>query len=127
MANSWAGFWGTGVNAYSLLRNKNPRRYAIKRVVNRDSFRVMTALSNALIGAASGSATGAITFKRINPGTPLDAATFGGRRTIDTVSIINRNTTAADVTALKEMLYNVKTRPAPYVRDLSGNGGPAYT
>jgi hypothetical protein len=51
---------------------------------------------------------------------------LGGVRTIETVTDINRNTAAADVTALKEMLYNVKTRPS-YPVDLSGNGGPAYT
>ena len=127
MATSWSGFWGDGagsINSYSLLVNKMPRRNSIRRVVNREGFRPLTALFNSLIGATSGSGTGAITRKRISA--PSNGADLGGARTVDTVSIINRNTTSADVTKLKEMVYNVKTRPTSYVRDLSGNGGPAY-
>lgn len=125
---AWSGlFDGSGLvsGSYSLLINKPPRRYAAKRIVNREQFRVLTALFNGLIGAASGSNVTA-THKRIQAQTTLPLGNIGGLRTIETVTDINRNTAAADVTALKEIMYNVKTRPS-YPKDLSGNGGPALT
>ena len=119
---SWSGFWGG--SGYALLSGKMPRRNSIRRVVNREGFRDFTALFNSLIGAASGSGTGAITTKKIAAAT---GANLGGKRTVESVSVINRNTTAADVTALKEMTVAVKTRPSTYARDKSGNGGLSYT
>lgn len=119
---NWSGFWdGAG---YSLLSGKMPRRNSIRRVVNREGFREFTALFNSLVGAASGSGTGAITTKKIAAATGNN---LGGARTVESVSVINRNTTAADVTALKEMVYGVKTRPSTYAVDKSGNGGPSYS
>ena len=123
---SWSGFWGDaagGSGSYALLQDKNPRRGVIRGTVNRESFRVATALFNGLIGAATGSNVTA-THKRIAE----DNSTFtrnGGARAIDTVTDINRNTVAGDVTMLKEMVTSVSRRPT-YARDLSGNGGPAY-
>lgn len=120
---------GIDPSSYSLLVNKWPQRNRVKRVVNREAFRVMTALINGLVGAASGSNVTA-THKRIaavvgaSGGTPGPIG--GGQRTIETITDINRNTTAADITAIKEMLYNVKARPSTYPKDLSGNGGPSY-
>lgn len=132
---AWQGLWNQEQSSqagYSYLVNKNPRRNSIRRSMNREGFRVITALFNSLVGAAAGGATGAITHRRIaNPSTPVngsipDLGDFGGLRTIQTVTDINRVTTAADVTALKEMVFNVKTRPATYPRDRSGNGGPQF-
>ena len=120
-AVTYSPFWGANVNAYSLLVNKMPRRNSIKRVVNRDGFRDDTALFNALIGAAAGSNVTATHAAILSSTTEL-----GGKRTISTITDINRNTTAADVAALKEMVFGVTARPSPYVEDLSGNGGPAY-
>ena len=118
---SWSEFWGPKANDYSLLVNKDPMRNQIKRQVNTEGFRVNSNLFNSLIGATSGSGTGAITNKRVGAPGAID----GGKRTIDTVSVINRNTTAADVTSLKEMTFNVKRSPT-YPRDRSGNGGGAF-
>lgn len=124
---AWSGFWGDGVassGSYSLLVNKNPlRNRFMKQMINREGHRKFTALFNGLIGAASGSNVTA-TSKKISQ--PASSADLGGARTIDTVTSINRNTTAADVTALKEMTYLNKHRPT-YVKDLSGNGGPAFS
>lgn len=97
-----------------------PRLNSIRRVVNREAFRPLTALLNGLIGATSGSNVTA-THKRIEgTATVSGPINLSGARTIETVSDINRNTTAADVTALKEFLYNVKTAPATYPDN--GNG-----
>ncbi len=131
-ATSWSGFWGDGTLSngnYSLLSNKNPIRYRAKRLANRASYRQLTPLFNALIGAASGSNVTA-THKQVaahNTETSGFGIYGGGPRTIETVTDINRNTTAADITALKEIVFGVTTRPSTYPRDLSGNGGPAYT
>lgn len=122
---SWSEFWGPQSNSYSLLINKDPMRNQIKRQVNSEGFRVNTALFNSLIGAASGSGTGAITTRKVSAPAPGSATIDGGRRVIDSVSVINRTTTAADVTSLKEMTYNVSRRPT-YPRDKSGNGGGAF-
>lgn len=132
-ATSWSGFWGdaTGsVGAYSLLNNKSPIRNRIKRTANRSSHRVITELFDTLIGAASGGAASA-THKQVAAQDPsalgFSSANGGGARTIETITDINRASTAADITLLKEMVFGVTTRPATYPRDLSGNGGPAYT
>jgi hypothetical protein len=129
-AVTYSGFYGPNVNDYSLLDGKMPMRAQIKRVVNMDGFRAFTALFNGLIGAAAGSNVTA-THKRVDPAAVINTV---GTQVIDpgqpqilTVTDINRNTTAADVTALKEMVYNVQLRPVPYPRDLSGNGGPALS
>lgn len=125
---AWQGLWtqeAANPSGYSLLVNKNPRRNPIKRTANREGFRKQTPLFNGLIGAASGSNVTS-THKRIAAVTDNSLGNAGGARTIETITDINRNTTAADVTALKEQVYNVKTRPS-YPRDRSGNGGPAFT
>lgn len=125
---AWSGFWDTpqGSGAYSLLNNRAPVRNRAKRIANREQMRVLTALFGGLIGAASGSNVTA-THKRIGASTSDFGPQDGGRRTIETVTDINRNTTAADITALKEIVTGVTSRPSTYPRDLSGNGGPAYT
>jgi hypothetical protein len=124
----YSPFWGDGLtinNSYSLLLNKMPRRNSIKRVVNRDGFRILTELFDTLIGAAAGG-TALATHKRISA-LPGVGAYDNGIRAVETVTDINRASTAADITALKEMVFAVSARPSTYPRDLSGNGGPSYT
>lgn len=122
MGTSYSPFWDNGKTSggsYAPIGKFN-RRYAIKRVANREGMRRFTALFNGLIGAASGSNVTATSKKITYTDGNLD-----GARTAAAVTSINRNTTAADVAALKEMTYNVKTRPS-YPRDLSGNGGGSF-
>jgi hypothetical protein len=122
----YQGLWtqeAQGTPGYQFLVNKNPIRNRLKRVMNRESMRIVTELFDTLIGAAAGGAALA-THKRVAAVSPFLGG--GGNRTIETITDINRVSTAADVTMLKEMVFGVKTRPSPYVRDLSGNGGPAY-
>jgi len=124
-AVNYSSFWGD--SSYSLLINQFPGNNRVRRVVNREAFRVMTALFNGLIGAASGSNVTA-THKRIQyaDGSNGLGPNPSGARPIETVTDINRNTTAADVTMLKSLVYNVSARPSTYPRDLSGNGGASY-
>lgn len=82
------------------------------------------AATNALVGTAIGAAAGAATAATVAqiPNTVDNA----GKRVPATRTIINRNSTAADVTALKSKF--TKKKPSfGFVRDLSGNGGPAFT
>lgn len=114
-----ADFSGLFTEGYALLSGKMPMRNQIRRLVLKNGFRKNRELFDTAIGAAAGEAASA-SFKRIAE----DSGQGGGQRTIDTVSVISRNTDAADITALKEMTVNVD-RSAAYPGDLSGNGGPA--
>jgi len=77
----------------------------------------VTALIYALLGAATGG-TATKTKKQVQhvTGSP------GGVVPIETVTLVNRATTAADLTAF-QALFNRTVFPATYVADLSGNGG----
>jgi hypothetical protein len=97
----------------SLTTGKYDQRNRIKMVVNRNGFRAFTALFNGLIGAASGSNVTA-THKRVEAVTKTSGPQGGGARNVETLTDINRNTTAADITALKEMVYNVTHKPSSY-------------
>ena len=47
---------------------------------------------------------------------------FGGVAPIETVTLINRNSTASDVIAITSLLYR-NPFPTNYAADVSGNGG----
>ncbi len=124
---AWSGFWDNNPQspqAHSLI-GKYPNRNRIRRLVNREGFRRYTELFDTLIGAGAGG-TAAATHKRIAAQDSTAIGALGGVRTVETVTDINRASTNADITALKEMVFNVKTRPS-YPADLSGNGGPAFS
>lgn len=97
----------------SLTVNKYPQRNRIKRVVNREGFRVFTELFDTLIGAAAGGSASA-THKRIEAVVKTSGPQGGGNRTIETITDINRVSTSADITALKEMVFNVTRKPSSY-------------
>lgn len=114
----WQGLWSRDFTDLplgygSLTVAKYPVRNRIKMVVNRQGFRAYTALANALIGAATGSNVTA-THKRADAVVKTSGPQGGGNRIIEVITDINRNTAAADVTALKEMLYNVTHKPSSY-------------
>jgi hypothetical protein len=79
-----------------------------------------TALMYALLGAGTGG-TATKTKARVvaqngqNVGAPQ----------IETINLINRATTAADLTAI-QALFNRVVQPASYPADLSGNGGGGH-
>lgn len=111
--------------SYVPIDNKAPIRSRSRQNVNRDQYRQITALFNALIGAVTGANVTATHNRVAGVNTSVSNTTageqeIGGARTIETFTDINRNTTAADVTALKEITFGVN-RSAD-VRDLSGNG-----
>jgi hypothetical protein len=104
----------------SLTTGKYDQRNRIKMVVNRNGFRQFTALFNGLIGAASGSNVTA-THKRVAAIVKTSGPQGGGARDVEVITDINRNTTAADITALKEMVYNVTHKPSSYVNNSAIN------
>jgi hypothetical protein len=119
--NIRGGFYSEQGNAYTGISGDMPRLNSIRRVVNRDGFRALARLFDALIGAnAGGTASG--TFARVGN---FDSNTIGNNESrIVTQTVINRATTSADVTELKSHTVNVTVRP-PFPADRSGNGGPA--
>jgi hypothetical protein len=82
------------------------------------SGRVLRALWYALSGAAAGGAA-SVTKKRV---TATQGGNLDGLIPIETQTILSRNTTAADLTAIKALMDRV-VYPSSYPADLSGNGG----
>lgn len=94
----------------SLDVHKYPMRSVIRRLGNKYGFKASRALFNALIGAGTGG-TATETYKRADAVVKTSGPQGGGLRTIETITPINRATTAADVTALKEMMVGVSHAP----------------
>ena len=78
---------------------------------------VLRRLLTTLLGAAPG-ATATETKKQVK----WDQGSPGGLIPIETVTLVSRPTTAADVTGLNALLFR-NPFPASYPADLSGNGG----
>lgn len=122
MATSFSsGFWGT----YSLLSGRRP---GITRVFSMlKSGKTGRAIKDQIVDliAASTSTQGSVTHKRVQQ-TDAQLGMLGGARTIESETV---ETTTASSTANSNTLnelVTMKTRPS-YVRDTSGNGGPALT
>lgn len=81
-------------------------------------------ITNALVQTTVGAAAGTTT--TVNHARAAGTVDNAGLRTIETVQPINRASAAADVTALKTK-FTKKKASFGFVRDLSGNGGPAFT
>lgn len=82
------------------------------------SGRILRALWYALTGATSGG-NATVTKARVQA---VQGGAQGGVIPIEQQSIINRPTTAADLTALRALMNRV-VYPSTYPADLSGNGG----
>lgn len=85
-------------------------------------------VKNGLVGTAIGAAAGVSTVvnkSRVKANTTTGRDNFG-TNSVEAESLINRNSAAADITELKRV--TTKKRPSlAFPRDLSGNGGPAFT
>lgn len=86
-------FWG---NNYSPIDQSNSLNEQVRRIFAKPGLRREKALLNALIGAVAGGTALATTVQ-----VEADTNDNSGKRTIETVTVINRATTAADVTELK--------------------------
>lgn len=109
---------------------RNPQDKLIARIFKRNGYRGLSGLMNGLIGAATGSNV-TVTYRQISapngPEAPTPVVTsitdFGGNRTIDTTTDINRNTTAADVTWLKKYFNNLLLESGITYPTVIGSGG----
>jgi len=134
----YSGFWNTlgEATTYAQLPlaaggNRSNFDGKIARVFHgaKQLREVRTALL-ALLGAAAGGSA-ALTYKRVgNPVGPSATVPLvssfdelGGSRTIDTITVINRNTTAADLAYIKDLFDGDLTASGlTYADDASMNG-----
>ena len=121
---SYSGLWdGVYGDSYSLLVDKPSVGKKIDKFLrrSRNGSRELRELMLTLIGASAGS-TAADSYLRaahtVAQGLP---AANGGLRTMETRTIINRATTAGDVTATKALIAGSSAPTYPV--DKSGNGG----
>lgn len=125
----YQGFWqlhaptGQG-GAYSLYGNRNGVEGQLARAFGRRGFKQTRRLMYALLGASTGGAASE-TEKRVDaPNALTSSQLLGGNRTIETVTIVSRNTTAADLTTMQATLNRIyNSSPSTYPVDASGNGG----
>jgi hypothetical protein len=122
MATSFSsGFWGT----YSLLANRRPGiSQLFVRLRNGKTARAIRDQITDLI-TASGATTGSVTNKRVQQ-TDAQLGMLGGARTIESETIATLAASSTSNANTLAELTTMKTRPS-YVRDTSGNGGPALT
>lgn len=138
----WSSFWQqTGdMKAYAPLGQLAPTtgflgwrsklEWQIAKLFSKQQMREQKALLFGLIGATAGSNVTA-TYARVkaatNPSaaspTPTNVGDLGGLVPIETITVINRNTAANDVTYLKSMVNNdMIMRSLNLTVDASGNG-----
>lgn len=127
----YQGFWylhapiGQG-GAYNLYGNRYAVEQKIAHAFGRRGFKQTRCLMYALLGAGTGGAASETETRVSAPNALTSSQQLGGLRTMETVTIVNRNTTAADLTYMQNMLnrvYNSAPAIASYPVDLSGNGG----
>lgn len=114
-----SGFWGSN---YSLI-SKGQAAIRLRKLFRKGNARVIGELAKELNGAAAGANTAVVTQKRIaNGATAGNPVGNGGVRTIDTVTRINRVTTAADETLIDSIVQPTRFGVVTYPGDASGNG-----
>lgn len=118
-------FDGVHETGHSLLTNKTGNAYTMLARVFKGSKRDRAAIGAAiaaLTGTAVGGATAAASVKQVDHTVDPSTPSNGGLRTINTVELINRVTSAADLADVDAALA-LSSQPSSYAVDLSGNGG----
>lgn len=112
------GFWEVNsVPSLVSISGKNSNRRFVSYALSRKSTYGLREIVRTLDGAAAGSAASK-TLARIQ-----NNAELGGRRTIETETLISRNTTAQDVTDTKADLFSLSARTTASFK-LDGNKNP---
>lgn len=110
---------------------RTPLDSQLARIFKRNTYRGFNELFLTLLGAAAGD-TAAATHTQVGaPANATQASTpgvssigdFGGNRVIDTVTDINRATTAADITWLSKYFDNKLLQAGITYPTVSGSGG----
>lgn len=125
---AWSGFWnhtysGGYQPATTPIGSKNVyRQLAIALNGYSNRYRVNRIIRQLVNGNVGGTATG--TRVRIAAQNPTDPTTSGGKRNVETVTVINRATTATDQTQINNALdFKYGYGASAFPRDKSGNGG----
>lgn len=143
--SGYSGFWQTIGDAqpYAVLARtsqgwRSKLEWELARVFNRNQMREIREVMYTLLGAAAGSAA-LSTYKRVgtpdsvNQAVPVPDTTFamGGQVAIETVTVVDRVTTAADLAYLQSILDGTMSPGHPnaitYAVDTSGNGSNSRT
>lgn len=106
-----SAFWN---DSYSFVRStgNNSHRKQIARLLNQRQNRKDRQLMNVLLGAVAGT-TATATNKRV----AHSASELGGKRTIETETLVNRASTAGDDTDLTAAYLTYRSQPTTYVVD----------
>jgi hypothetical protein len=109
---------------------RSPLQWQLAKILKKNQLRDLVAVMAALNGVAAG-ATATSQYKRVLAATspsetpPLvtQIGELGGARAIETVSAINRATTAADITFINDMLNNALLSAGITYPTVVGSGG----
>lgn len=140
----WQGTWSNILNhdngdsnvRYAMMTAaqngaRNPQDNQIAKIFKRNGYRGINALFVELIGASTGG-TATATHRQVGapagaPQATVPGATsvgdFGGNRVVETVTDVNRATTAADVTWLEKFFNNKLLEAGITYPTVSGSGG----
>lgn len=114
----WDGVFGTPYPISTRVASRAVTRSGVNVLFHGKRGRRARKLIITLLGAASG-ATATQTQSRV-PFT--DANSIGGKVSSVTETLVNRATTAGDITAFTQD-FTKSPKPAAYPKDKSGNGG----
>ena len=98
------GFWEQYGSTVTQVQGTGALRRHIARMLSRKGVQDLRARMTALDGVAAG-ANATKTQPRVEPNVEL-----GGKRTIETETLINRNTTAADIVVIEADVNTYSTR-----------------
>lgn len=121
---AYSGLWdGVHGETYALQTDKHPirKRVSVHMRRSRIGLRILNELLDSTIGAAAGGAAAA-SVSRVEAIQQLGDIGYGGAVSIESRTLINRVTTAADIADLKTIFSEQKDANA-YPTDASGNGG----
>lgn len=104
VATVLGGFWdANGVTTLTQIKGKGTQRRLAARALSKQSVMDLRARMTALDGVAPG-ALASKNYTRI-----ANSVELGGARAIETISLINRVTTAADVTLIEHDINTLTT------------------
>jgi hypothetical protein len=114
MTTSKSDFWG---GSYAQVNTNSTMRKWEARLLSRRMNLKDRELVRTLLGAAAGS-TATKTYKRI----VHSLTELGGKRLMETVTLVGRATTSADVTNLNAKIFAFASTPTTYAYDKARQG-----
>lgn len=120
---TFSGLFHQTGGTYSLLDELSATEVQLAKLLNnRSRAKALNELLQTLNGQAVGATALAQETRVKNDNNDFSSVNNGGLRTMETVTHINRVTTAADQTELNTILTTTFA-PTTYPKDKSGNGG----